>query len=151
MLADGAALRYVVDAFATRYRGRVDGVVGIESRGFIFGGPLAYALGVGLSIVRKPGKLPYDTHTVSYELEYGSDSLEIHTDALHKGSRVVLIDDLLATGGTAKAAVELLGESGIVELITLLGFYSLISMSLNVFQVPLPAGEESPFSRDVDA
>lgn len=112
LLSDGAALRHVVDAMASRYRGRVDAVVGIESRGFILGAPVAYALGVGLCIVRKPGKLPHDTHTITYDLEYGSDSLEIHTDALAPGSRVVLVDDLLATGGTARAAVSLVEACG---------------------------------------
>lgn len=107
LLSSGPGLRHVVDAMAERYRGKIDAVVGIESRGFIFGAPVAYALGVGLCIVRKPGKLPHDTHTVTYELEYGSDSLEIHQDALHPGARVVILDDLLATGGTAKAAIAL--------------------------------------------
>ena len=99
VLADAEALRWIVDQFAARYRGEVDVVVGIESRGFIVGAPLAYALGVGLAVVRKPGKLPYDTHAVSYELEYGNDSLEMHVDALESGQRVVILDDLLATGG----------------------------------------------------
>ena len=112
VLADPKALAYIVDSLAERYRGRVDAVAGIESRGFIFGAPIAYALGVGLSIVRKPGKLPFDKHSVSYELEYGSDSLEIHTDAMAAGDRVVLVDDLLATGGTSKAAIELIERVG---------------------------------------
>jgi adenine phosphoribosyltransferase len=112
LLGNGRALRYVVDTMAERYRGKVDAVVGIESRGFIFGAPIAYALGVGLCIVRKPGKLPHDKHTVTYELEYGSDSLEIHTDGLPKGARVAILDDLLATGGTARAAVKLVEACG---------------------------------------
>ncbi|RMD85113.1 MAG: adenine phosphoribosyltransferase [Candidatus Dadabacteria bacterium] len=112
VLGNPRALRWVVDRFAERYRGRVDAVVGIESRGFIFGAPVAYALGVGLAVVRKPGKLPYERHTVSYELEYGSDALEIHTDALDRHHRVVVIDDLLATGGTACAAVDLVRKVG---------------------------------------
>ncbi len=107
VLSDGNALRWAVDRLADRYRGRIDAVVGIESRGFIVGAPVAYALGVGLAVVRKPGKLPYERHSVSYELEYGSDSLEIHTDALERGHRVAVVDDLLATGGTARAAVDL--------------------------------------------
>jgi adenine phosphoribosyltransferase len=112
LLGNGPALRHVVDSMAERYRGRVDAIVGIESRGFIFGAPIAYALGVGLCIVRKPGKLPHDKHTVTYELEYGSDSLEIHTDGLPKGARVAILDDLLATGGTARAAVKLVETCG---------------------------------------
>jgi adenine phosphoribosyltransferase len=112
VLADAAALRWVVDAFAERYRGRIDAIVGIESRGFIVGTPVAYALGVGIALVRKPGKLPWDKHSVSYALEYGHDTLEIHTDAVRRGARVVVIDDLLATGGTAAATVELLRKLG---------------------------------------
>jgi len=112
LLSSGPGLRFVVDAMAERYRGRIDAVVGVESRGFLFGAPVAYALGVGLCIVRKPGKLPHDTHTVTYELEYGSDSLEIHQDALRPGARVAILDDLLATGGTAKAAIALVETCG---------------------------------------
>jgi adenine phosphoribosyltransferase len=112
LLADGPGLRHVVDAMSARYRDRVDTVVGIESRGFLLGAPVAYALGVGLCIVRKPGKLPADTHAVSYALEYGNDSLEIHRDALAPGARVVILDDLLATGGTAGAAVSLVEACG---------------------------------------
>jgi len=112
LLANGDGLRSVVDRLAERYRGKVDVVVGVESRGFILGAPVAYALGVGLCIVRKPGKLPHDTHSVSYELEYGSDTLEIHQDAVPRGARAVVLDDLLATGGTASAAVSLVEACG---------------------------------------
>ena len=112
VLADPDALRFVVDSFAERYRGRVDAVVGIESRGFIVGTPVAYALGVGVALVRKAGKLPWDKHAVSYELEYGQDTLEMHTDALSHGSRVLVVDDLLATGGTAEATVGLVRKLG---------------------------------------
>ncbi|HYC55293.1 MAG TPA: adenine phosphoribosyltransferase [Candidatus Binatia bacterium] len=112
LLANGEALAWVVDRMAERYRGRIDAVVGIESRGFLLGAPVAYALGVGLCIVRKPGKLPHDRHTVTYDLEYGSDSLEIHKDALPHHGRVAVLDDLLATGGTARAAVELVQAAG---------------------------------------
>ncbi|MBI5505844.1 MAG: adenine phosphoribosyltransferase [Deltaproteobacteria bacterium] len=112
VLADGPALRWIVERLAERYRGRVDAVVGIESRGFLIGAPVAYELGVGLCLVRKPGKLPHDTHAVTYELEYGSDALEIHRDTLRAGARVIVLDDLLATGGTAVATVELVGAAG---------------------------------------
>jgi adenine phosphoribosyltransferase len=87
-------------------------VVGMESRGFMFGTPLAYNLGAGFIPVRKPGKLPAAVHTVEYELEYGTDRLEIHQDAIHPGSRVLIVDDLIATGGTASATAELLQQIG---------------------------------------
>jgi adenine phosphoribosyltransferase len=107
LLADAAALRWTVDHLAERYRGTVDMVLGIESRGFIIGAPLAYVLGTGFAIVRKPGKLPAETFSAQYDLEYGSDVLEIHRDAFGHSARVVIIDDLLATGGTASAAIRL--------------------------------------------
>ena len=112
LLADAAALRATVDAFVERYRGKVDVVLGIESRGFIVGSAVAYGLGKGIALVRKPGKLPHLTYAASYELEYGTDTLEIHHDAVSTGSRVLVIDDLLATGGTASAAVELVRRCG---------------------------------------
>jgi adenine phosphoribosyltransferase len=112
LLADAAAFRDMIDALVAPYRGRVDTVLGIESRGFIIGAAAALALGTGIAIVRKPGKLPYHTHRASYELEYGSDTLEIHHDAVGDGHRVLLIDDLLATGGTASAAIQLVRRCG---------------------------------------
>jgi len=112
LLADAAAFRAMIDALVDPYRGRVDVVLGIESRGFIIGAAAALALGTGIAIVRKPGKLPFHTHRASYELEYGSDTLEIHHDAVGQGHRVLLIDDLLATGGTASAAIELVERCG---------------------------------------
>ena len=112
LLADAGAFRAMTDAFAERFRGRVDMVLGIESRGFVVGAAVAYALGTGLVVVRKPGKLPYATFAASYELEYGKDTLEIHRDALGGHHRVLVIDDLLATGGTASAALELVGRCG---------------------------------------
>jgi adenine phosphoribosyltransferase len=112
VLADARAFARVVDALRERYAGRADMVVGIESRGFILGAPLAYALGVGLGVVRKPGKLPWEKLSVDYALEYGKDTLEMHRDAIAARSRIVLVDDLLATGGTAAAALRLIEEAG---------------------------------------
>ena len=107
LLADGRALRWTIDQLGERYRGTVDMVLGIESRGFIIGSALAYALGDGIAIVRKPGKLPSETFSADYALEYGTDKLEIHRDAFGEKARVLIVDDLLATGGTAAAAVQL--------------------------------------------
>jgi adenine phosphoribosyltransferase len=113
LLKDPAALKGSVDQLTNHYQGKdIDLVVGIESRGFIFGMPLAYQLGVGFVPVRKPGKLPAETITESYDLEYGRNSLEIHTDAIEKGQKILIIDDLLATGGTAKATCNLVKKLG---------------------------------------
>lgn len=112
LLADGAAFHDVIDRVAERYRGRVDMVLGIESRGFIIGAPVAYALRAGLAVVRKPGKLPSLTFAAQYQLEYGNDRLEIHRDAFGHPCRVLIVDDLLATGGTASAAIELVERLG---------------------------------------
>lgn len=112
LLADGAAFGAVVSELACHVGPDVDAIVGIESRGFIFGAALAHQLGMGLITVRKPGKLPADVHSVEYELEYGVDRLEIHRDALSSGHRVVIVDDLLATGGTAAATVQLVEKLG---------------------------------------
>jgi adenine phosphoribosyltransferase len=113
LLRDGPAFQQVIDTLAARYQSRkIDAVVGIESRGFIFSAPLAYRLGVGLVPVRKHGKLPAVTHQVEYELEYGSNKLEIHRDSFTAGARVVVIDDLLATGGTVAAACQLVELAG---------------------------------------
>ncbi len=112
LLANAEALKKVVDDFADHYRGKVDMVLGIESRGFIVGAAVAYALGVGLALVRKPGKLPSQTFEAEYELEYGSDRLEIHADAFGHPCRVLVLDDLLATGGTAGATVSLVERLG---------------------------------------
>ena len=101
LLSNGPLFGKTIDLIAARYHGqKIDTVLGIESRGFIVGSALAYKLGAGFSIVRKPGKLPYETHRASYELEYGTDALEIHIDALPRHARVVIADDLIATGGT---------------------------------------------------
>jgi adenine phosphoribosyltransferase len=113
LLADGDAFHSAVDAMYGEVRGLdVELVVGMESRGFIFAAPLAYLLGVGLVPVRKLGKLPAETIAVEYELEYGTNTLEIHRDALHPGQRVLIVDDLLATGGTVAATVDLVRQLG---------------------------------------
>ncbi|MEL7207247.1 MAG: adenine phosphoribosyltransferase [Actinomycetota bacterium] len=113
LLAHVDAFRFAVDALADHYAGTgVDLVVGIEARGFVLAAPLAYRLGVGLIPARKEGKLPRETASQTYDLEYGTDTLEIHDDALGPGHRVLLIDDVLATGGTAAAAAELISATG---------------------------------------
>ena len=113
LLADGAGLRQVIASFASRYGGqRIDKVAGIEARGFILGGALAERLHVGFIPIRKKGKLPFEVVGHDYELEYGTDRVEIHRDAIRSGERVVLIDDLVATGGTALAGVSLLRSLG---------------------------------------
>lgn len=113
LLQDSQALRFSIDKLAERYRGGgIDAVVGIESRGFIFGTPLAYLLGVGFVPVRKKGKLPADTVAIQYDLEYGSNVLEIHTDGLYPGQKVLIVDDLLATGGTTEGTVRLVESLG---------------------------------------
>jgi adenine phosphoribosyltransferase len=114
LLQDGPAFRRVIGALADRYRDRIDAVAGVESRGFVFGAALAYELGVGLVLIRKEGKLPRDRHAISYQLEYGSATVEVHQDAFTHGERVLLIDDVLATGGTAAAAAELIETAGAV-------------------------------------
>jgi adenine phosphoribosyltransferase len=109
LLKDPSAFKAVIDRLEEEYSGKgIDVVVGVESRGFIFGAPLAVALGAGFVPVRKPGKLPAATYQQSYELEYGTDSVEIHKDAIAPGQKVLVVDDLLATGGTVAATVELL-------------------------------------------
>jgi adenine phosphoribosyltransferase len=108
VLADAALLTDIVQHFADQFAGEQVGLVaGIESRGFIFGAPLAVALGAGFAPLRKPGKLPWRSLRVDYALEYGTDSLEAHVDAIQPGERVLVVDDLLATGGTASGAVDL--------------------------------------------
>jgi len=113
LMGDGAALRACIDLLVERTAAHApDVVVAIESRGFIFGAPVAAALGLGFAPVRKPGKLPHRKLRRTYDLEYGTDSLEMHADAVHAGSRAVVVDDLLATGGTASATIELVREQG---------------------------------------
>ena len=112
VLADPAAFTALVDHLAEPFQGRVDTVAGIEARGFILATPVARALGVGFVPMRKPGKLPYDVHREEYDLEYGTDAIEMHVDAVGTGDRVLVVDDVIATGGTAAAAVSLLAASG---------------------------------------
>jgi adenine phosphoribosyltransferase len=113
LLADAAAFREAIRGMAEPYRGQdVDVVIAAEARGFIFAAPLAVELGAGFVPVRKPGKLPFDKHSFRYDLEYGSDTLEMHVDGVAEGSRVLVVDDLLATGGTVSACVKLLEKSG---------------------------------------
>ncbi len=113
LLSDGRSYHRMIDLIAHRYVGqRIDKIVGVEARGFVLGSALAYKLGVGITLVRKPGKLPYKVRQISYDLEYGTDTLEIHEDAFNPGDRVIIADDLLATGGTVSAVVKLVEELG---------------------------------------
>jgi adenine phosphoribosyltransferase len=130
LLQNSDGLSYVIDHFSDVFSDqKIDYVIGIESRGFIFGAPIAYKLGAGFVPVRKAGKLPAETHSVEYELEYGLDTLEIHQDALQPESRILIVDDLIATGGTAAATAELINELSceligfafIIELLALKG------------------------------
>lgn len=113
LLKDPVGFRILVDELVERYSNAgIDKIAGIESRGFILGAPLAYALGIGFVPIRKKGKLPAETVGQDYELEYGVDRIEIHADAIHPGERILLVDDLIATGGTAEAAVTLIRKLG---------------------------------------
>jgi adenine phosphoribosyltransferase len=130
LLADPAALREAIRRLADPFRdARIERVVGVESRGFLLGAPVAIELGAGLAIARKPGKLPRRTLAVSYALEYGTDRLEMHADAVEPGQRVLVVDDLVATGGTAAATLRLARSAGadvvgcafLIELVALGG------------------------------
>ena len=113
LLKVAGGLKAVIDGLAESNRGKgIDTVIGIEARGFIFAAPLALELNVGFVPVRKPGKLPFDTHAFHYELEYGSDTLEMHRDGIAPGQNVLLVDDLLATGGTMEAGCKLVERAG---------------------------------------
>lgn len=129
LLRSPEAFTATLDLFAKRYRGGIDAIAGIDSRGFLFGAPLADRLKLPFIMIRKPGKLPGDVQSKSYSLEYGENSLEVQTDALPSGGKTLLIDDLIATGGSAQAAIELLESIGatvveaafVVELVDLGG------------------------------
>ncbi|WAW15563.1 adenine phosphoribosyltransferase [Peptostreptococcus equinus] len=127
LIGDGEAFKYTIDKMVNDIKAYdVDIVVGPEARGFIFGTPVAYGLGVGFVPIRKPGKLPSEVESYEYDLEYGTDILEIHKDAIKPGMKVAIVDDLLATGGTTKAATELIeklgGEVVILEFVIELEF-----------------------------
>jgi len=112
-IKDGEIMRYMIDYLCDQYKEfKIDYIAGIESRGFIFGMPMAYKLGCGFIPIRKPNKLPAETISESYGLEYGTDTIEIHKDAIEKGANVLVVDDLLATGGTAVAACNLVRKVG---------------------------------------
>lgn len=130
LIKDRHAFREVVDRIADKFKSRsVDFVLSVEARGFLFGAAVAYKLGAGIVPVRKKGKLPYKTHSVTYDLEYGKDTLEIHQDAFRKGTRILIVDDLLATGGTTRAVCNLVERMGgkiigiafVIELLPLKG------------------------------
>jgi len=112
LLSNGPAFKEVVDKIAEEFRGKVDVVCSMEARGFILGAPIAYALGIGFIPMRKPGKLPRSVYREEYALEYGTDAIEMHTDAIKAGDRVLLVDDVIAIGGTAAAAVEVVKQAG---------------------------------------
>ncbi len=142
LLKDKQGFKAAIDLFVGAYRNRkIDHVVGIEARGYMLGAPLAYAIGAGFVPVRKPGKLPYDKLSESYALEYGTNSLEIHADALGSDDRVLVVDDLLATGGTAAATRRLLERLGcsvegfafLIELEALKGRDALMGVDVTTF------------------
>ena len=144
LFKDPEGLREAINIFAERYQDmKIDKIASIESRGFLIGAPLAYLLNVGLVLIRKPGKLPAETIKQDYKLEYGSDQIEIHIDAIKEGEKVLIIDDLIATGGTVEAAVKLVqrmkGEvlecCFIIDLPDIGGSRKLELMGQNVFSL----------------
>ena len=150
LLKDSEGFNHTVDLLVERYKGmKIDIVAGIESRGFITGAILAHRLGVGFVPIRKPGKLPAETVSEEYELEYGMDKIEVHTDAIQEGAQVLLVDDLIATGGTALAACNLITKLGgevvecsfIIDLIDIGGKKKLMDAGFKVFSLVVFEGE----------
>ena len=144
LFKDPEGLREAINIFAERYKDmQIDKIAAIESRGFLIGAPLAYLLNVGLVLIRKPGKLPAETIKQDYKLEYGSDQIEVHIDAIKEGERVLIVDDLIATGGTVEAAVKLVQKMKgevleccfIIDLPEIGGSKKLESMGQNVFSL----------------
>ncbi|WP_413110573.1 adenine phosphoribosyltransferase [Thaumasiovibrio sp. DFM-14] len=144
LMEDPAAYQAVMSVLTEKYKDKgITKIVGTEARGFLFGAPLALALGVGFVPVRKPGKLPREVIAQSYELEYGTDTLEIHVDAIQNGDKVLLVDDLLATGGTIEATTNLVRKLGgvvedaafVINLPDIGGEVRLASLDLNVFAI----------------
>ena len=144
LFKDPEGLREAINIFAERYKDmQIDKIAAIESRGFLIGAPLAYLLNVGLVLIRKPGKLPAETIKQDYKLEYGSDQIEIHIDAIKEGEKVLIVDDLIATGGTVEAAVKLVQKMKgevleccfIIDLPDIGGSRKLESMGQNVFSL----------------
>ena len=139
LLADADAFRETIDRMADGYTDEgVTKVLGAEARGFIFAAPLAYKLGAGFIPARKPGKLPWETTSATYQLEYGTDSLEMHRDAIVPGDRVVIVDDVLATGGTAGAKAQLVADNGGIVV----GFAFLIELDFLGGRAKLPEGSK---------
>jgi adenine phosphoribosyltransferase len=142
LLKDKQGFRSAIDLFVDRYKDRgIEYVVGVEARGYMLGAPLAYAIGAGFVPVRKPGKLPFSKLSESYALEYGTNSLEIHADALGHGEKVLVVDDLLATGGTAAATKRLLERLGA----TIVGFAFLIELKALNGRAALPGADVETF------
>ena len=144
LFKDAEGLREAINIFAERYKDmKIDKIAAIESRGFLIGAPLAYLLNIGLVLIRKPGKLPAETIKQDYKLEYGSDQIEIHIDAIKEGEKVLIVDDLIATGGTVEAAVKLVQKMKgevleccfIIDLPDIGGSSKLESMGQNVFSL----------------
>jgi adenine phosphoribosyltransferase len=144
LFKDPDGLREAINIFAERYKDmKIDKIAAIESRGFLIGAPLAYLLNIGLVLIRKPGKLPAETIKQDYKLEYGTDQIEIHIDAIKEGEKVLIVDDLIATGGTVEAAVKLVQKMKgevleccfIIDLPDIGGSKKLESMGQNVFSL----------------